>query len=381
MSKRVYRTNGKIPSNLYELSHVTGDGTNLDIILTPSSTLVGLEIARKPWYSFLSSNSLLWKHIETNYKYRPFIDEITRQYIPPFDYSDFADLESYITNKSCSIYWKNMYKYDKLWEALTVEFNPLWNVDGVEETVRTLEKDGSIRNSKDGYDEVANTGHDDVTHGGKDTTTKTGNAELVKSGYFDVNRLGDDDTTYSGKETNNRNGDRQLTTQGGETTTHKEATTDSQTMLGISEDYTTYGVQGESGTLANSKMENETFTNLKDEKTFTDRQDSVHHDVTDTTTYHDVKDKTTYNNVKDEVGYGHTTKTEYLSKHKTSYDIDDVQTFDTVDTERTKYERHGNIGVTTTTQLLSEYVEYAKLIDFVDIVAKDILEVITVGVY
>ena len=135
------------------------------------------------------------------------------------------------------------------------------------------------------------------------------------------------------------------------------------------------------GELGDSKIETESFTDLKDQKTFTDRTDTLHHDVTDTTTYNNVTDTTTYDDVTDELDYGHTIKTEFNSKHKTTYDVDDVQTFDTTDTERITLERHANIGVTTTTKLLTEYVDYAEYFNYVDVVAKDLMNAFTLGVY
>jgi hypothetical protein len=51
-----------------------------------------------------------------------------------------------------------------------------------------------------------------------------------------------------------------------------------------------------------------------------------------------------------------------------------------LDTERISKERHGNIGVTTTTKLLSEFREYVNF-NIMDIVAKDIVNTITEGVY
>lgn len=384
MARKKFNREGQIPHNLNEMINIKFTGENgvcaMDDVLSSMHIRTWFNNSES-WYHFL--DDILNDWIYNNYKMRPIKYDLINEFESPFNnycvfisnpqnahwafrdfVNDYSNLELEISNICHNVFLANQEKYKKLYDAMTLEFNPLWNVDGTETTTRTLEKDGTISNAKDGYDELSNTGHDDITKSGKDYN--------IKSGSENTRRLGDDDTTYSGKEETKRNGDRTLKTEGGEITTHEEATTDSQSLITTTKDNTFYGVEGEISELGSSKRETETYTNLKDEKTFTDREDSVHHDVTDTTTY---------NNVKDEMNYNSSQSTLYLSNHKTTYDVDDVQTFDTIDTERITLERHGNIGITTTTKLLSELVDYAQYFNYVDIVAKDLINAICEGVY
>lgn len=384
MSRKKFNREGQIPHNLDEMINIKFTGSNgvckMDGVLSSMHTRTWFANT-ETWYHFL--DDILNDWIYNNYKLRHIKYDLINQFESPFNnycvfnsnpqsarwvFRDWANdynlLSQDISHICHNVFLANQEKYKKLFDAMTLEFNPLWNVDGTETTTRTLEKDGTISNAKDGYDELSKTGHDDVIKTGKDYN--------IKSGSEDTRRLGDDTTTYIGKEETKRNGDRTLTTEGGEITTHEEATTDSQSLITTTKDNTFYGVDGEVGALGSAKRETETYTNLKDEKTFTDREDGVHHDVTDTTTY---------NNVRDEINFDSTQSTEYLSNHRTTYDVDDVQTFDTIDTERITLERHGNIGVTTTTKLLSELVDYAQYFNYVDIVAKDLINAICEGVY
>ena len=394
MARKQYNRTGQIPRNLFEMINIKKDA-EIDVPCQIFNVLEDMHESSwfnnsQTWYHFL--DNVLDDWIYNNYAKRFFKSDLIDEFEAPFDndayystnpsysgwflsngiYSDYSYLSQKISNICYNVFKVNQEKYKKLYDAMTLEFNPLWNVDGTETTVRTLEKDGTISTAKDGYDELSRTGHDDVIHSGKDTTTKSGSFDAVRSGSQDMHRLGDDETTFSGSEASTRTGSRELKTQGGEITTHEEATTDSQSMITTTKDNTFYGVDGVIGDLADSKIETESFTNLRDQKTFTDREDSIHHDVTDTTTYNDVTD---------ELEHGEKVENKYLSKHRTTYDVDDVQTFDTVDTERISLERHGNIGVTTTTKLLSEYVDYAEYFNYVDIVAKDLIEAFTLGVY
>lgn len=365
MARRHFTKSDNVPRNLFELSLHGGSGASMRWVFTPDS--LPRNIHQKEWYQFIHDDTLLADYIAQNFKFKPFNEEVKYQFEAPFDYPDYMDMCFYIKEMVTLLYVKNEYNYDKLWDAMTLEFNPLWNVDGTETTTRTLEKDGST--------ELADTGHDDVIKSGKDYNIKSGYQEYEKEGEIINDRLGDDTTTYEGQEENKRNGDRSVKTQGGEIKTHKESTTDADSLLIISQDSTEYGASGVVGDLGDSRIETETYTNLKDEKTFTDRTDTIHHDVSDTTSFDAYKETTTYQNVKDEMNYGSTVKNQYYGKHTTTYD--------TVDTERTTYERHGNIGVTKSTELLESLADMTQnpLFDFTKIVARDIMNEICNAVY
>lgn len=374
--RKIYSTNGKVPRNIYELCHVYENGSDMSGFFTPATIQVGSEIANKEWYTFIQQNNLLWRHIKNNYYRKPLSDSLMGEYIAPFDVSDYALVGASIAGIACSVYWKNKYKYDKLWEALTVEFNPLWNVDGVEETVRTLERDGNIVNAKSGNDETAKSGNDALVKTGTVTDAESGTTANAHTGTITTALTGTDTTAYEGSETDTKNGVHTSAVTGGEIKEHFEATTDAPSYIAVDKDVTTYGDENESNSRTTTDTDTDVTTvhaytnNRRDieTKNLTDLQTNAN---TDTIT-HGKTDTTTYNN---------TDTQNYNSKDKTTYNSSNTETFDTLDTERTLHERHGNIGVTTTTALLTEYVEYAKLVDFVYIVAKDILELITLNTY
>lgn len=394
------------PKNIHDCLYVSIDSNNNISGFIPTFTPSIASLNNEDWYKFLKTLvityqrgnyyvatgsfdvdvNVLQDHIFKNYSYRPFLDSIFDLidiYNWDWKLQDFVDrttdmnmLDDEIIERCKNTFIKNQYKYAKLWEALTVEFNPLWNVDGVEETVRTLERDGSITNAKSGNDETAKSGNDALVKSGTVTDAESGTTALAHTGTITTTDSGTDTTAYEGSETDTKNGVHTSAVTGGEIVTEKEATTDSQTWLNVKQTSTTFG----DGTNENSKTTTDTDTNITNVHAYTNNRRDIEtknltnqqtNANTDTTT-HGKTDTTTYNN---------TDTQNYNSKDKTTYNSSNTETIDTLDTERTTYERHGNIGVTTTTQLLTEFVEYAKLVDFVDIVARDILETITMGVY
>ena len=375
--KRIYQNDGHVPRNLFELS-VVGGTSDFSSFFTPSTTQVGQTIASKEWYTFLQQNGLLARHIKNNYWRKPLNDTLMGDYYPPFTITDFALIVGEIANKSCSVYWKNMYKYDKLWEALTVEFNPLWNVDGVETTVRLLQKEGTEKNEHKGKDTLKKRGEEKNEKSGDDTLTKDGSEIVEDRGSDKVKHDGYTNTIDSGKEINTKTGSRDNTRTGGETTIKGEATTDSQSFLNVEREVKQYS----DNNLLDYVKDSETFNQYADTTEFQSREKRNNINTTDTTQYGKTETKR-FDEYEEKQNYDSSNTLSFTNREdEQNYDSYSELSFDDrKDRETTTYERHGNIGVTTTTQLLTEYVEYAKLVDFVDIVARDILETITMGVY
>lgn len=89
---------------------------------------------------------------------------------------------------------ENEYKYDRLWQLIQMEWNPLWNVDGTETLTYTKKTDGS--NQASGTDS---------TSGGVDTTTTASERTYDNSTMFDTDKnVVDSDTsattTYGRKD-------------------------------------------------------------------------------------------------------------------------------------------------------------------------------------
>lgn len=109
--------------------------------------------------------------------------------------------------KTFGVYLKSRCRqFDRLWEGFMADFNPLWNVDGVE---------GFI--AKDTH-----TGTDTQTHRGKDTSLTEDNGTITKSGNESIASSGTD-TSIDSNTTYNSNtffdGDKN-TLQHGKTDTH-----------------------------------------------------------------------------------------------------------------------------------------------------------------
>jgi hypothetical protein len=383
--KKDFNRLGKVPHTIKEGVYITPSINKVYYFcdsVSPSSSFIDSTIYEKEWYSFLHNHDLLGNYILDMYKDKPF-NSIIDDYCEPFSNgsyndSDTVDLFKQIQYKAIRVYYKNVHKYDKLWEALTVEFNPLWNVDGVEKTVRLLQKEGTEKNEHKGKDTLKKRGEEKNEKNGDDTLTKGGSEITEDRGNDKVKHDGYTNTIDSGKEINTKTGSRDNTRTGGETTIKSEATTDSQSFLNVEREVKQYS----DNNLLDYVKDSETFNQYADTTEFQSREKRNNLNTTDTTQYGKTETKR-FDEYEEKQNYDSSNTLSFTNREdEQNYDSYSELSFDDrKDRETTTYERHGNIGVTTTTQLLTEYVEYAKLVDFVDIVARDILETITVGVY
>lgn len=217
-----------------------------------------------------------------------------------------------------ALFVMNNYKYHKLYEALFAEFNPLWNVDGIETLTYTKDNTGTQGHAG------SNTG--------TQTTVRTGNDAIAHTGSITNAETGTESTTHTGTETN---------TQPEKTTTDYNTTFDSATEYETHKATETYNVNILTRT-----------PNLTDSHTA---------GITNTETHTDT-DTHTYNNLQDQ-------RTDNLANSDTRTDnLKEVYT-------ETK-ERHGNIGVTKSTELISDAVEMYRKLDLANIISCDIIEYI-----
>ena len=169
---------------------------------------------------------------------------------------------------------------------------------------------------------------------------------LNQTGTVNDQKTGDDTTTRTGNETDTKSGTETTTRTGSETNTETGSTT--ETTSRTTYDSPTFYDAEKVTTTPNQATDTKTYNQVTDTAAFNNR--------TDTHTYNTVKDKTDYNNTN-------------------------VNTRNLQDVEKTIYTRHGNIGVVSTVSLLKEYVELAEQINFLDIVAKDVVNSITYMTY
>ena len=230
------------------------------------------------------------------------------------DYKTFYDIYERSIYTSA---FKYGLKYAGYFQTLHEDFNPLWNVDGTEETVRTLEQDGTVTNAKRGGDTTQETV--------AGTDSKTGTVADAKTGNDSHHITGTDTDANGGVDTSTRS---RTTTEG---TTFYDA-------------------------------EKETTNNGKTVTTTHNTTDAVTYNNTNTTT-HNTTDTTSRS-----VNTGVT------------YNSDDTTTKDLLDTERITLTRRGNIGVISTVKLLQEFREFYN-VDLFTAITKDIAYDLTEGVY
>lgn len=247
-----------------------------------------------------------------NYKINDYIQEV-------FEDETLTDVQKYGRLRTIlnDLMGSLQYKWAALIDSLTLYYNPLWNVDGVEITTEDIKK--RTRDITDKFGNEAS--YTTETEYGKDTNTiKHGNNES----YSETMEYGLDETTHTtGTHT--------------DVTTHKtNPFNDSNTLYSTGQDE-----------LAITQYDDKDSRALhKDTATYDPHTDVTERDLhTDTVTY---------------------------NPHADTHKIEDAAHKD----EITK-ERHGNIGVTKSTELLRDSRELA--VDYYPIIMKDILKYISVG--
>lgn len=145
--------------------------------LLPSDAMVS-NIANKEWYLAVKPffNDLLWEYYSDRIV---FIDN-------RFKCDDDANTLINKIKKSFAILLKTKdYTFEKMYNVTQLEYNPIWNVDGVVGTIHETTGNESIGTTKTGSDTTSHTGDDTLKHTGNDTDAKTGTEK------FDTTNDGD----------------------------------------------------------------------------------------------------------------------------------------------------------------------------------------------
>ena len=243
--------------------------------------------------------------------------------------------------------------WERAWYALSLEYNPIHNYDGDETvtTERTYENtnNNTLTNTKTHNLSVDNTGtitdNDTITKTGTDTTHIINNED----------KTGSDTLSKSGKETN--------------TDTKNGSMIETNEIAGYN-----------SSTYSNDSKKTTSYNNYtdKNELSYDTRQDVQNYDTNvntvndETVTYNttNTDNKTTTNNLKEE-----TTGT--ISDSGTNNNQENGTESITVTTNK-----GGNLGVTTTQQMLTSELEFRAMYNFFNnLVYKNIDEVLTIKVY
>lgn len=236
----------------------------------------------------------------------------------------YLETETDIVNAVDDLFMMNSYKYKHLWDLYTAEYNPLWNVDGIEKTEREQINTGTQTNKLSGKDTLAKlgsesdarTGHDDLTRSGSEADKKTGDDTLVQSGS--------------------------IKDQNGGAVTEARTTFDSAAFLDT--DKTSDAT--DTTTTFNNKQDKTTF-NSTNTKTFTNRKDEQAYNSTSTHSFTNRSDETTYGK-------------------------EDKRTDNLNEKETITYTRGGNIGTTMSQQMAEAEVKWSTFFKFYQTVVSDI---------
>ena len=342
------------PIELYELE---------DNVITISQQLLNNVYVNEEWYKFIMffandqlHPSTFFQTFFSRFEEREVLisrRKMNADYISENDY--LSSIAEYIGKQIDSLFKLNNYKYSKMYDVLTAEYNPIWNVDGTEIRGYTKKNTGTQGNVNTKTGNI--TDNKIITYNGSEQIENGGTDTNVESGTITNNK--------NGTRTNSRNGQRAVTDSGTDTTTKSGNETRSTVPMESGTFYdtekTTYNNVADGTTYG--KKETETFTNLNDTETFnnyTDTQTFNAHqnqrtlNTTETKSFTNRNDTdnatTTFNNVQD-----NGTRTDNLKE-----EYDETLT------------RTGNIGVTKSQELIESELLLRAKYDFLDIVQKDI---------
>lgn len=286
-------------------------------------------------------------------------------------------LENKVTpyvNKQLSAFFKlKSPEYQKIYDALTAEYNPLYNVDGTEQRSYTKDNTGTQGN------DTTKTGNiqDNLNYVGTETNTNTETGNIIDNNVKNGTMI--ESTNYEGAELskNTKSGSESLSKQGGDinstttfdTQTPQEttrtikapSTQDTTTFNNVTDsDYKVYGVD-QSGqadpTLTRQDTKTTSFQNYSDQNTRSFGQDGHINNEVKTFTGRSDNKTTTFNNVKDS-----SLRTDLLKEQYTE-----------------TLKRFGNIGVTKSTDLIESEVLLRQKYNMSQIICKDIANFITYG--
>lgn len=336
----------------------------------------------------------------------------------------------------CNENWK------RVWGALFSDYNPIWNTDaditetetrnltGTEKGITgqkqtgtdTLGKTGKISTIESGGDSTAHTGTDTDAESGSDSLTRTGTDTHAESGTDNKTNTGTDTHSLSGSDKVGNTGtdthalsgtDKQENTgtqknesknDGGKQTTEnyiygynsETPGNDSKSVATVNQDVIDTRTDNLVQTLTHGQIDKE--TQALEQKTEYGRNDKETQDLTEATTYGHTDTETL--NTVDTTGYGKTDTRTLDLKDTITYGKNTSEGIDTTDTttynnsvdvtkDNTttdtgtithKTARQGNIGVTTTQQMITEELQLRKEM-FYERVFSDIDRYLTIGIY
>ena len=266
---------------------------------------------------------------------------------------------------------KNRYKFDNLYRTTIQDYSPIDNYDRTEETNVTLDGNNTnttiseSTNVKTGSETDNTTGSISNTKTGSETDSTNGSIANTKSGNSVLAKTGDviEESMDSGTETHTQNVNTETTAQTRafnsgliDTTKSKTATPSANTDILSFDNRKNLKTTG-----YNEYKETETYNDVSEISNYDNlNHETTYNNVTDTSTYNDLKRETTFNNVTD-------------TNNQTSSAEETVS-----NTTKTTSKIHGNIGVTTTAQMLEGERKLSEF-DFIDVVYRTVIGELSCG--
>ena len=304
--------------------------------------------------------------------------------------------------------WSNKEKpyWDRVYRAAQAEYNPIENYRRNEtETIedgKTEEHSGNDVTRASGSDTNSRTGTETRDHDAQHVTvldetnvdTLSGSDQLKRTGTETTDHNADhrtviDETnvdTQSGSDSQTGSSSSTDTNSGTDVVTNKTSGYDSNTLVDHDSSETAHGH------VVTNAAQGTSTTNYG-------KVDSIDHDV-DTTETHDDTDMLTLNTT-DKTEYGKVDSQDHDAETTETHDDTDKLTLDTLETfvhgktdtlthgEKIEHEgtsertmlAYGNIGVTTSQEMLTQELELAKLIQVVPIIVRSFIDRFCIEVY
>ena len=258
---------------------------------------------------------------------------------------------------------KELPTWNRIYAASQAEYNPIENYDRQE----TSSDSNTASRQHSGTDTTTNTGTDTVTNSGTDTLTNSGTDTLTNSGTDTVTNSGKDSTQLSGTDTSStttdndvsRGGTDRTTFSGSDVTTNRVAGFDSNTLVNKEDSTTAYG-KIEAITHGETIATDETVTGSL---THGQKTELTHGHVE--ATQHGHVEATQFGHVE-ATQYGHVEATQHGLSQSTLHGEKIEDTGSASHTSRI----HGNIGVTTSQQMLEQELEVAPKLNIIDYIVQ-----------
>ena len=316
----------------------------LNNTLRPEDSALG-NIADEDWWKFIKP---LWDDVLWMY-YADRMVFFNNKF--PSD-NDAVCIQNIIRTFTINLKTKAL-NYKKIFDALQMDYNPLWNVDGVTGTISQSDHTGTDTMTKTGDDTIKASGTDTDTLSGSDIISSDGSDVVKATGKDTVDEdITKDDTTRSGNEV--------IAKSGNDTDTRSVTTFDSQGNW----------LDAEKDVNAHNTSDTHTYNNVKD---------AHEKDAKTETTYGRI-DTTEYGR-EDTTEYGRIDTKVYGRQDKTTYNTTNLDTKALTDKFMELQIRQGNIGITKTTELLMDHVRLwdDAITDFAKKVLHDSVNLVSYG--